>query len=196
MNGIEKILQRIDSEAQSEVDAILAKAKQEAADAEAKASAEAEKLAADIDARGDKDAAEREERLVSVAQMEARQKILAAKQEVMEEAFTGALDKLCGAPDEEYAALCAGLLVKAAPGGKGEAVFAKDRQNAGRMAVEAANKALGGGSLKLSPETRPIKGGFILLSGNVEVNCSFETLVRLQRSEAAGDVARLLFPED
>lgn len=195
MNGIDKILQRLDDEAQGKIDAILAEAKQQAAELEAKANAEADRLGAELDARGSKDAEEREERLVSVAQMEARQKVLAAKQEMMEEAFAGALDKLCGAPDKEYAALCAGLLVKAAPDGKGEAVFAEDRQEAGRLAVEQANKMLGGGALKLSSVKRPIKGGFILLSGSVEVNCSFETLVRLQRSESAGEVAALLFPE-
>ena len=195
MNGIEKILQRLDAETQTEVDAILAEAGRQAAEAEAKAKEEAERLSAELDSRGDKDAAEREERLVSVAQMEARQKVLAAKQEMMEEAFSGALDKLCKAPDAEYAALCAALLVKAAPDGKGEAVFAEDRQEAGRLAVEQANKLLGGGALKLSAEKRPVKGGFILLSGSVEVNCSFETLVRLQRTEAAGEVAALLFAE-
>ena len=106
----------------------------------------------------------------------------------------GALGKLCGAPDEEFAQTCADLLVKAAPDGKGEAVFSAERQAAGKLAVEKANQILGG-SIKLSDEKRPLLGGFILRNGSVEVNCSFETLVRLQKSEAAGDVARLLFPE-
>ncbi len=194
MNGLEKILERISSETQQTVDGIMAEANAAVAASDEKAAAEAEKITAELDARGDKDAAEREERLVSVAQMEARQIILAAKQDVMEKAFEGALEQLCSAPDEEYAQICAGLMVKAAPDGKGEAVFPADRQAAGKLAVEQANKALGG-SIKLSDEKRPLRGGFILRNGSVEVNCSFETLVRLQRSEAAGDVARLLFPE-
>ena len=44
-------------------------------------------------------------------------------------------------------------------------------------------------------ETLPIQGGFILRSGNVEVNCTFDTLVRLQKAETAGAVAKKLFPE-
>jgi len=30
----------------------------------------------------------------------------------------------------------------------------------------------------------------------VEVNCSFDTLVRLQKNETAGAVAKILFPEN
>ena len=60
--------------------------------------------------------------------------------------------------------------------------------------VEKANKA-SGKQLVLSQETLPIQGGFILRSGNVEVNCTFDTLVRLQKAETAGAVAKKLFPE-
>ena len=54
---------------------------------------------------------------------------------------------------------------------------------------------LPGGKLTLSEETRPLKGGFILSDGKVEVNCSFDTLVRLQKTETAGEVAKRLFSE-
>ena len=40
-----------------------------------------------------------------------------------------------------------------------------------------------------------MKGGFILSDGKVEVNCSFDTLVRLQKTETAGEVAKRLFSE-
>ena len=54
--------------------------------------------------------------------------------------------------------------------------------------------ALSGKKLALSKDTANIRGGFILRDRNVEVNCTFETLVRLQRGQAAGAVAKLLFP--
>jgi V/A-type H+-transporting ATPase subunit E len=90
----------------------------------------------------------------------------------------------------------AGLLVHAAPDGSGEVIFAPEtRERLGAAAVAQANQLLSGGKLTLSKETRPIRGGFILKSGNVEVNGTFETLVRLQRAETAGAVAKQLFPE-
>ena len=38
-------------------------------------------------------------------------------------------------------------------------------------------------------------GGFVLKNGSVEVNCTFDTLVRLQKAETAGAVAAKLFPQ-
>ncbi len=49
------------------------------------------------------------------------------------------------------------------------------------------------GMLTLSEKTAPIRGGLILADGAVEVNCSFEMLVRLARNDLAGQVANLLF---
>ena len=171
MNGIEKITQRIESDAQAEIDCTLADAREKAA-------------------------AEREERLVSSAQMEARKVQLAAKQEMVERTYALALDKLCAMPEEQYVTVLADLLVQASSNGKEEAVFsAKDRERVGEKAVAKAN-ALSGKQLRLSEETQPIRGGFILKDKNVEVNCAFETLVRLQKAETAGAVVKKLFPEE
>jgi V/A-type H+-transporting ATPase subunit E len=64
----------------------------------------------------------------------------------------------------------------------------------GKAVVVAANEKLGGDAmLTLAEETRPMDGGFILSSGQTEVNCTFDTLIRLQRSELAGQVAKVLF---
>ena len=62
-----------------------------------------------------------------------------------------------------------------------------------KAAIEKANAA-SGKQLKLAEETQPISGGFILKDKNVEVNCTFDTLVRLQKAETAGAVVKKLFP--
>ena len=60
--------------------------------------------------------------------------------------------------------------------------------------VTGASAILAGtGMLTLAEETRPIKGGIILSDGDVETNCTFETLVRLQRENISGEVAKVLF---
>ena len=193
MNGIEKITQRIDADTQAEIDRILAEAREKAAQITGKYKAQADAEAASLAAKNEKNAAEREERLVSVAQMESRKVTLAAKQEMLEKAYTQALDKLCALPEEQYVAILADLLVKASSNGKEEAVFSpEDRERVGEAAVAKANE-LSGKQLRLSDETQPIRGGFILKDKNVEVNCTFETLVRLQKAETAGAVAQKLF---
>ena len=183
MNGIDTILRRLDTDAKAEADAVLKKARQEAADITARYQAQAAQEAARLAARNEKAAEEREE----------RKTILAAKQTVMEQVYDKALEKLLSLPRTQYIEVLAALLAQASPEGRGEAIFsAADRETAGQAAVDAAN-AKTGGHLMISAETAPIRGGFLLRQGSVEVNCAFETLVRLQKTETAGLVARKLF---
>ena len=193
MNGIEKITQRIASDAQAEVDRILGEARDEAARITANYRAQADAEAQELADKNERAAAEQEERLISAAQMKASRLQLAAKQEMVEKAYIQALDKLCAMPKEQYVDVLAKLLVEASSNGKEEAVFSKeDREQVGKAAVEKANQ-LSGKQLRLSEETQPIRGGFILKDKNVEVNCTFETLVRLQKAETAGAVVKTLF---
>ena len=193
MNGIEKITQRIASDAQAEVDRILGDARDEAARITANYRAQADAEAQELADKNERAAAEQEERLISAAQMKASRLQLAAKQEMVEKAYIQALDKLCAMPKEQYVDVLAKLLVEASSNGKEEAVFSKeDREQVGKAAVEKANQ-ISGKQLRLSEESLPIRGGFILKDKNVEVNCTFETLVRLQKAETAGAVVKKLF---
>ena len=195
MNGIEKITQRIETDTQAEIDRILGDARAEADDITDRYQAQANNEAAELAAKNQKAAAEREERLVSVAQMEARKVQLAAKQEMVEKAYDLALEKLCAMPDAQYTEVLAGLLVQASSNGREEAIFSpEDRERVGKAAVDKANAA-SGKQLKLSKETRPLKGGFVLRDENIEVNCTFDTLVRLEKAETTGAVVKKLFPE-
>lgn len=192
MNGLERITSRIEAEAKSEVDGIL-----DAGKAETQRIVDSWRARIDAEERAladknEKAAAEREERLKSAAEMDARKTILAAKQEMVDEAYALALDKLCKMPEGEKVKLLADLLVRASSGGTEEAVFSEADRAVGEKAVKAANES-SGKKLALSKETAPIRGGFILRDQNVEVNCAFETLVRLQKAETAGAVAKLLF---
>lgn len=63
----------------------------------------------------------------------------------------------------------------------------------GKVVNSATAQITGTGLLTLAEETRNIKGGFIMLDGDVEVNCAFETLVRLQREKLEKEVAKTLF---
>lgn len=194
MNGIEKIIGRIRSDAQAEADAILAAARKEAGETEASFRRQAEGERALLLAKAEKAAAEREERLVSAAQMEGRKSILAARQEMVEKAFDTALERLCSMPEEQYVQVLVGLVQKASSTGSEEVLFSPaDRKRVGKAVVEGANAT--GKHLTLSEETRPIRGGFILRDGSVEVNCAFETLIRLEKCRSAAQAAKILFPE-
>ncbi len=63
----------------------------------------------------------------------------------------------------------------------------------GKVVNSTAAMVTGTGMLTLSEETRPMRGGFILVDGDVEINCAFETLVRLQREKLEKSVDQVLF---
>ena len=212
---------------QKEIDRILADAAAQAEAAADKFRTQAEAEDRDLLAKSERAAAEREERLVSAAQMEARKTLLTAKQEMVERAYQRALEKLRSLPQEQYVELLAALLARASSTGREEVVFSpEDREGAGKAAVARANELLakeaapelplgdgvvanllnkvaagvsafaqGTAMLAVSEETRDISGGFILKDGRIEVNCTFDALVRAEREQTAGEVAKLLFPE-
>ena len=193
MNGIERITGRIRDDAQAEADRRLdaARASADKILADYRARAESESKA--LTEKNDKNAAAREERLISMANMDARKAILAARQDMLERAYVRALDILCSMPREESVKALADLIAQAASTGHEEVIFnAKDREELGEQAVGAANRKTGM-NLILSQDTANIRGGFILRDKNIEVNGSFETLVRLQKNQTAGEVAKLLF---
>lgn len=196
MDGIEKITARIREDAQRDAEQLRQQAQEKAAQIAQQYDQQAQRECAAILAKGEKDAAERLERLESAAGMEQRKLELAAKQQVLAEAFELALEKLCALPEQEYIDLLAELAVKAAGSGTGELIFSvKDRARVGKQAVMAANERLQTGGLTLSTQTRPIRGGFILCDGDVEVNCAFETLVYMNKEKLEKAAADILFAD-
>jgi len=195
MDGIERITERITEDVRREIDQLDDETRRKAAEIQARCEAQAKQESEDILARGRKAAEERVERLGSVSRLEARKTILAAKQEMVGRAFDLAVDRLAGLPEADYTALLAKLAAGAARSGREQVVLSqKDRTRYGKQVVTQANKLLGErGALTLSEEARPIRGGLILRGDRVEVNCSFETLVRLQRDALAAQVAQVLF---
>ena len=60
--------------------------------------------------------------------------------------------------------------------------------------VSGANALVQGTAmLTLSDESREIDGGLLLRDGNVEVNCAFETQLRVLRGNMAAEIAAILF---
>lgn len=200
MEGMDKITARIIADAEREIAEIQREndGKIEALTAEAQSAAEQESL--ELLTRGRRAAEERRERLSSSAAVECHKLELAAKQELLEETFATAVEQLCSLSREEYLALIASLAAEAAEGGEQMLLSPRDAEQYGTEVILMANTALRAagkrGELTLGAETRPIPGGFILSSGDVELNCAFDTLVRLRREKLEKEVAKILFPNE
>lgn len=198
MNGIEKITAKIMEDAQLEIEQMNRETEEQIHLIGNEAQLQADREVQDILEKGRRAAGERLERLKSAAQMERRKLILGAKQEVVGEAFELALNKLSALPEETYIQILTRLVLEASSTGKERLIFsAKDRSRVGKQVVVAVNETLSRkgktGLLTLAEESREIRGGFIMVDGDVEINCAFETLVRLQRESLEKEVARALF---
>lgn len=196
MNGIEKLTSRIAQDAEAEIQAITAQAEQEAAARLSAAQTQASQETELTLVKGRQEARERQQRLESMARMQTKQAILAAKQQVIAQAYDRAMETLCALPEEEMVPLLARLAAGAAETGREQLLLAPDqRAKYGQQVVSQANALLPQGQLTLGPADPSIRGGLILRSDAMDINCTFAALISQQRAGTTGTVAQLLFPQ-
>ena len=117
--------------------------------------------------------------------LETRNLILMKKREILDNLYQEILDELSKIEDEKYLDLILKLL-KNCPS-QGEIIPAKGREKITQEAIERANKKL---TLK---DGLPIKGGFIFVSDDLEIDNSFENLIKIVREKTEIEVAKILF---
>lgn len=129
----------------------------------------------------------REEYVAFLADLAVKASVTGKEKLIFSEADRAQVGKaVVAAANEKLAKAVAPKLPDEVAGSKVGAVLDK--------VVTGASAVLNGtGMLTLAEETRPMDGGFILSDGAVEVNCTFDTLIRLQRGALAGEVAKVLF---
>ncbi len=196
--GAERIVSRILDDAGFKAESIKQEAAEKAEAVKAEARQKAARRQEHILEQARKDAEEQKRRIVGVAQLEARKELLAAKQELISEAFRDSLDQLVKLDDNSYLSIIESMLLNLVETGD-ETVFcsAGDLKRIPDSFWDDINKKLAGqgkkGELLLSKETRDIKGGFILQAEGVEMNCSFESLLAMKRDELEPEIAAVLF---
>lgn len=198
MDGISKIIDRIASDAEAECAEIAAEAERSCAEIKAEYSKAEQDAYWKIVNAGAREAEQRIERLGSVAQLEAKKQILAAKQELVARAFEMAAQRLAELPNDKYVEVFSELAAEASGGGAGQLIFsATDAKRVGKRVCDEANAALAASGKKvkltLSSETRNIRGGFIFTSGDVECNCSTDALIGQYRDKLSAEVVAALF---
>lgn len=198
MSGINKIKERILEEARLQAEETVKRAEEEASEIINNAKKDAETRKKQILEKANLEAAEVKKRLKAVADLEARKQRLQAKQEVVEEAFMQTIKKLSSMPDDKYVSIITNLIINSAPNDTAEVILSdRDKKRIPSDFEEKVNKNLSSrenrGKVTLSKETRDINGGFILKSGNIEINNSFDAIIRMKRNEIETDVINSLF---
>lgn len=198
MNGIEKITARIEADARAEAAAVIKEAAGQAEAIRGSLEAKAKALYEEGQKETEVLCAERKQRLLGAAEMEAKKAYLACKQELVGEAFAKAEDSLLGLESGDYLNFLVKKAAAAAENGEGEILLnQKDREAFGEALVEKANAVLAGqggnASLRLAADTGSFRGGFVLRMGSVTVNCTTEALIAQAKSEITPEVAAALF---
>lgn len=195
INNADKLLARILDDAKAEAAKIEAVAAAEVEAIAAKAEKEAAAITADAEKKADAARHDTIAHAETAAKLEARKQALGARRAVLDEAFEAALEKLCAMEGEARTALNVKMLLREAAGGE-RVVFAAAEEPFSGAVLEEANRALAAAGRKaLVPGGRDadIRGGFRLLGGGYEKDCSFEAMLREARDRLEGGVAKLLF---
>lgn len=193
MNGLEKIVARMEADTQAACDVLAASAAENAAAILRDCQAQADAVTRDSAQRAEAQAAEHLEHLNGRSQLACRQRVLAAKQQLIDEAFARAAQALAALPQAEYVDLLAALAAENGSGDEELLLSARDREAVGAAVVDAANAKRPGTAFRLSDETRDTGGGLVLRRDRVELNCSFTEKLRQLRQEESSAVAKLLF---
>ncbi|MCI8566438.1 MAG: hypothetical protein HFI39_09020 [Lachnospiraceae bacterium] len=196
MTGLDKILHQIEEEAKSSADKIIEEANAQAQEILSEAAASCKELEEASAAKTEAAARDILSKSRSAAQMQRKQELLAAKQQIIGEIIDKAQASLYTLEDKAYFELIARMLEKFALAEKGEIRFSeKDRKRlpAGFDKVVAETAAKKGGELTVSSETCAIDGGFLLVYGGIEENCSFAAMFASERENLQDKVHTLLF---
>ena len=194
MAGLDRILETITEQGDEEISKILF-------EADGKAQRLSEQLLTQAQKEYDETvsaAVKKAERNIESAHSSARsissRQVLALKTGLIEEVTDKAVNKILSMDKEEYFSLMYGLLASHMHPGRGVIVF--NERDAGRLPDDFLKKAGSlkeGCSLEVADRRADISGGFILIYGEIEENCSLEALREEKRDEIRDEAARLLF---
>lgn len=198
MSGIDKIMQGIEEEGRAAADRITQEAGEKIENLRKEILEKAQARCEEIRAQGGRESRGILERGASGAELLSRRMILEAKQELLAELLRKAQESIYQMENHEYFALIRRIVAKNALPRPGELLLSpEDRERLPNgFEKELAGLLPEGGSLKVSSETRDIRGGCVLLYDGVEENCSIEALFSAGKDEMTDLARSILFRED
>lgn len=172
------------SDAENEKNKILSKKQQEASSVEKTMLEKAEI-----------EAASRKERIISGAQLHARNEKLEAKQKVISEVFETSVKELSNCSDDDLKGFVKEVILNTEMEGEQNLILnAEGKKVIDDAFVAEINKALDKKAvIKIDENTRDFRGGFILEKDGIEINNTFEALVSSIKDDLSLEVARVLF---
>ncbi len=196
MTGLDKIIEQIGAEAGTAAQETIAAANRQAQQAAKTAAEQATGQCALIQRQSKSDVTDMLDRAKSAAALQKRKAVLSAKQQIIGEIIENAHRSLYDLPDDQYFEILLKMIKKYALPQNGVILFSpmdfkrlpKDFQNSVNAELKDENA-----SLLISTQTRAIDGGFVLVYGGIEQNCSFSALFDSARESLQDKVHKMLF---
>ncbi len=199
MTGLEKILNAIETDAKHAADIVLRQAEQEAEQIMAAAKAEADMKCTEIAGKSDMDIKAVLSRAESAAALQEKKVLLDAKQQMISDIITKARKALSDLPDLQYAEVLLRMVKKYAHKKPGAIhLSAADKK---RLPSDFGNRikevlsGKEGASLIISEENAEVNGGFLLIYGDIEENCSFDALFAAAKEDLQDKINAFLYTE-
>lgn len=198
MTGLDTILESIRRDGRETADSILKKAGDDASEILSRGKAEAQLRREEILRGTANEAKDAAGRVISAAHRQERRIILSARQKIILEMIEAAERSLYDLNDEDYFEVIVSLASKRAMPQKGELLLGS--RDFARMPPDFEEK-LGaalpeGAELTVSAaQEAPVEGGFILVYGGIEENCTFKALFDDRREQLQDLANRLLFTD-
>lgn len=198
MSNISNLTTKIQMEAEAMKDSIIATAMEEKERIISKKNSEAKVLVDDMIERAKVEALLTKERIISGAELKARNEKLGAKQTIIKEVFEKSVNELCKLDEVQYLTFIKeGILSFDIKGDENLILNTEGMKFIKHDIIEEINKELVSkgkkGNLTLSSKPGEFKGGFILEKNGIEINNTFETLVDSLKEELEFEVAKELF---
>lgn len=195
MSNLNNLTSKILKDAEAKKAVILSDAENEKNKILSKKQKEASSVEKTMLEKAEREAASRKERIISGAQLHARNEKLEAKQKVISEVFEISVEELSSCSDDDLKGFIKEVILNTEFEGEQNLILNAD----GKKVIDDAfvaeiNKALNGKAvIKIDENTRDFKGGFILEKNGIEINNTFEALVGSIKDDLSLEVAKMLF---
>ncbi|OOV57678.1 V-type ATP synthase subunit E [Clostridium botulinum D/C] len=197
MSNIENLTSKIIENAKSTAKNLIDKAKEKETNIISKKVNMAEKEKNIILSKAKDESGIKKQRIISNANLQARDMKLSAKIEVLDEVFNASIQELNRMTTSEMINFIRNSILSSEIDGDEEIIIDSSNLVITPQFVEELNKELKSkgkiGKLKLSSENRNIGGGYILAKNGIEINNTFDFLVKSLRDDIESEVAKVLF---
>lgn len=195
MEGYQKLVGKLKSEAAAKTEAILRDARLKAAELVHSAKEKSKEDLANAKTAALKNKADIVARRATVAEMDGKKLISAVKAEIVDEAFRSAKKSLLNLPDAEYKKLVRAMIVSAAEDGEQVVLSKADKKRLPASFIETVAKETGL-KISVSKEYGDFDGGIILRGKNADKNMTFDVELQEFREQNEAEIGRRLFKRD